>query len=506
MKIEYVCHSALYIHTEDLTILTDPWLSGATYCNQWHLFPKPQTTDLVKEAEVILISHGHEDHLHHDSLLTLNKKSKIIYPFQWQKGIKEYLGSIGYTDICEAISHKSYKLSKSTTVTYIANSLDSIMIIESGGEVLVNINDALPANHKNIIKAFLKKIKAEWPKIDYLFCGYGSAAYFPNTVHCEGKDDLEIAEAREQLFGDNFCYIVDELAPLNTIPFAADYVLLNEGKRWINRVKLSKTQIKNYYHDIYKGRSTNFIIAYPGDRIEKNHFTKRSLFHAREKLFSLDELIDMDLSEEIKSVNTTVFIGENEITQLEKALTENIIQRSSLFSTEQRSKIIYTVIVTDIVEKNYFNIDCSGTTVQVTRENTFHPKSILILETSSKILNYSFASEWGGDAIIIGYGAEITILDKRSLEKNLDVICVRLLTRQPVASKQMKASPFRALKFLLVNPLTSSWFLKQVLKGRNNVNKNPVNERNLWLTKSKCEICQVCNIPLLSNDFAQSLK
>lgn len=505
MKIEYICHSALLIETLDLKIVTDPWLTGATYCNQWHLFPKPYNAEIAKQADVVLISHGHEDHLHHDSLLSLNKKSQVFYPYQWQEGIQEYLRSIGFSRVREAISHHTYKLSEFTSVTFIANSLDSIMVIESGGEVLVNINDALPANHKNIIKEFIKKIKKRWPKIDYLFCGYGTAAYFPNSVHCEGKNDLEVAEAREQLFAENFCYIVDELRPLNAIPFAADYVLLNTDRRWINRVKFSKEKIKEYYFSVYKGRLTNFIIAHPGDRIEKNALTQNSPFHELLKNHTLDELIEFSLKKEIAAVNEIIFLEEKDIVALEKAIKRNVENRMNLFSPEQLSQIKYTIAVKDIPGDNFVNVDCTDLQPKINRSGQVPPGSILVLETTSTILNYCFVSEWGGDAIVIGYGAEITILDKSSIDKSLDIICVRLLTNQPVATRQMKAAPFRALKYLISNPLTTSWALKQAVAGRNKINKNPVNERSVWLTKSKCEICQVCNIPMLSNDFGESL-
>lgn len=506
MKIEYICHSALMIETKDIKILTDPWLSGATYCNQWHLFPKPENTAIAKEADVVLISHGHEDHLHHDSLLQLNKNAKIFYPFQWQKGIKEYLHSLGFSDVTEALTYKTYKVSASTSVTFIANALDSMIVIEADGEVLLNINDALPANHRNIIKQFTNDIRKKWPKIDYLFCGYGSAAYFPNTVHCEGKNDLEVAEAREQLFGDNFCYIVNELKPLNTIPFAADYVLVNDEKRWINRVKYSKEKIKQYYFTVYKGHPTNFITAYSGDIIQQNGFTQNSRYHTLDMDRMLDPLIDEQLAEEIKSVNRIEYIDDARIHKLQAAIHKNITHRSKLFSAAQLTNIKYTIIIEDILKDACFNIDCSNGQVRVTRGNTPQHDAILTLTTDSTILNYCFASEWGGDAIIIGYGAEITILDKQIIEQNLDIICVRLLTNQPVASKQMKSSPFRAIKYLANNPLTTSWAIKQAVNGKNKVNKNPVNERSLWLRKTKCEICQVCNIPMLSDEFGESLK
>ena len=56
-----------------------------------------------------------------------------------------------------------------------------------------------------IIDLFVNVIKKRWGKIDYLFCGHGGASYYPNSIHCPDKDDLEVAKTREQFFLHNFC-------------------------------------------------------------------------------------------------------------------------------------------------------------------------------------------------------------------------------------------------------------------------------------------------------------
>jgi hypothetical protein len=296
------------------------------------------------------------------------------------------------------------------------------------------------------------------------------------------------------------------LEPKFTIPFAADYVLLNESREWINQIKITKHEIESYYTDVYKGGGTQFLVMHSGDAIENQEHVTTSPYHAAEREHRLDHLIREQLSEARERVNTIEPINEEDVERLIFRMTENIKTRMALFSAEVLERIQYTIIVRDVVDNGHFFIDCSGSEVHISRGNSVNPKSILTIETTSKILNYSFDSEWGGDAIVIGYGAEIHILDKSIIGKNLDIICVRLLTRQPVASKQMKQSPFRALKYLSTNPVTTSWAVKQLVKSRKSVNKNPVNERSLWLNKSKCEICQVCDVPYLTEAFSESLK
>ena len=80
MKIEYISHSCIFVDTGDARIVMDPWFNGSAYCNQWQLFPKPINTDILNTVDHIMISHGHEDHLHRQSLSLLPKNAKVFYP------------------------------------------------------------------------------------------------------------------------------------------------------------------------------------------------------------------------------------------------------------------------------------------------------------------------------------------------------------------------------------------------------------------------------------------
>ena len=143
MKIEYISHSCIFIDTDDARILLDPWFSGSAYCNQWHLFPKPVNIDFLQTVDHIMISHGHEDHLHAQSLSLLPKTAKVFYPYLWKAGIHDFMNKLGFSDVNEAVSYKGYQISPSTKITFLTTSMDNIMVVESNGKVLIDLNDAL---------------------------------------------------------------------------------------------------------------------------------------------------------------------------------------------------------------------------------------------------------------------------------------------------------------------------------------------------------------------------
>ena len=203
IKLEYLSHSSFLLTCGEKRIVFDPWYFGEAYYKQWFLWPvHPGTIPL--DFDLILISHGHEDHLHNQTLRKLNKNAHIFFPFQWRKGIKPFLNHLGYNQVTEASSFKTYTIDE-IKITYIGFSLESVIVVEYKDQVLVNINDALNSNHHSAVNFIIEQINKRWPKIDILLSGWSGASYFPNQIRYPGKDDVEIGKLREQYFANNFC-------------------------------------------------------------------------------------------------------------------------------------------------------------------------------------------------------------------------------------------------------------------------------------------------------------
>ena len=226
IKVSYICHAAMLIEADGMKIITSPSIKGSAYCDQWYLFPKPIDYRPILDADYILCSHGHEDHTHPESLKLFDKNAKVLYPYGWYDGSKEFFNELGFNHITEAINEKTYHLNNKTSITYFSNNLDNIIVIDHEGEILVNVNDALHSAPQILIENITSKIAARWKKIDYVFSSYGGASYFPNCFKFQGKDDIEIAKTRELFFLNNFCKIITALSPRYAVPFASDFVYL----------------------------------------------------------------------------------------------------------------------------------------------------------------------------------------------------------------------------------------------------------------------------------------
>lgn len=499
MKIEYICHACLLIETEDLRIATDPWLGGATYCGQWHLFPKPANGEKLQDADAIFISHGHEDHLHEETLKTLPKTAKIFYPYSFFGGAKEYIESLGFEDVKECITFKKYQVSEKTAVTFIINSHDSLMVIESGGKVFINVNDALHSSPEKVIDFYLHEIKNRWQKIDYVFCGFGGASYFPNAMHLAGKNDWEISIIREQLFAHNFCRVVQGLKPKIAVPFAADFCLLDDNQRWINEARFPRNKMADYYrkHFTESDYEPKIVDMYSGDLLENEELKPLSPYRKQMRNGELNHLIDEQYGGEIADKKRQTFISDAEAEELIEQARANVEKRMTLFSPAKLKRLKFSLRLTDVKENGFFNISFDDGSAIIRRSDSADDDSLLTMDLSSAVLRYSIGSDWGADVVSIGYGAEIQISDRRAAEVDLESVCMNLLACYPTM-KDLKKSPLRTMKFLLLNPPRFTTSIRK-LKQFNQESENY--DRKTWLLKDADEIRKRYDLPSLEKEF-----
>ena len=507
MRIEYICHSCIFIDTCDTTLVFDPWFKGSVYMNQWFLFPGPVETKQLAPVKNILYSHGHEDHLHLDSLKELNPDARVFYPYQWRRGAKEYFSEAGFDNLTEATSFKAYKISPTTTVTYIGFALESVIVVQIGETIIVNLNDALNSHHQNVVEMFLREIKKRWPKIDYLFSGWSGAGYFPNTVHYKTKNDFETGLIREQYFAHNFAKIIQSLQPGRAIPFGPGFALLNEDKRWINEVKFSREELVNYYNEhLEKNNGIEFFVINPGDYFDEKGFHKVSPWHKRFEEKTVDELVKEEFHHEISETEKIILCTEEEAEQIRIKLQKCLDDNRGLYDPVVLSTASFSVRVDNLNANQFYNVRFTNGHFSVQRDSKTHAEHRLLLRTKSHLLHYAVENNWGGDVLTIGYGIDVDVYDELTLEQNLDIVCVRLITRYPTATGSLKKDPFRALNYFIKHPMMAKLAITQKFKMRSAVNKFPYNERDHWISWSKCDLCKVCNLPLLSWEMGEQLE
>jgi hypothetical protein len=497
MRITYISHATLLIETEGLKIVTDPWVKGSSYCGQWHLFPKALSPQKIRHADIVVYSHGHEDHLHGESLSTIQKNARILYPYSWYGGTREFFNELGFQNVDEVLNEETVTIGK-VKITYLANNLDNVLVIEDGKTVVVNINDALPSASARMIDKIVEKVRSRWKNIDYVFSSYGGASYFPNTVHYAKKNDREIGETRELFFINNFCRIIEGLNPRFAVPFATDFILLDPEQRWINEVKFPRNKIASFFAEYTTGRSRSKILeAYPDDVFQDGNFIQHSPYHEKIKNKPLLETIDEDYNEEIIEKKNTPFLQQQELTALFDQIKIHVRQKQYIIPPTVKNKIFFTIRIADAKDENCLNIDFRGGDLKFNISSSASKESLLEISLRSATIRYAMENEWGGDAIIIGYGAEVQIFKEEALRSEMENYCVRLLSRYPNTKEYLRKTPVRALRYLLSDDTKRNNLLHRIFHRPEKVvdyTDKRLSDRDLWLNKDKCEVCKACNI------------
>lgn len=140
---ETIGNATLLIHDQAPLLVTDPWLQGSPYFGSWgmsHEIPSEQLAG-IEAAEYVWISHGHPDHLSFDSLDLLRRK-KVLLADHVGGRIATALRSLGCA-VTVLPDRTWVPLTDRVRVQTVADyNQDSILLVDVGGRLVVNLNDA----------------------------------------------------------------------------------------------------------------------------------------------------------------------------------------------------------------------------------------------------------------------------------------------------------------------------------------------------------------------------
>jgi len=157
---------------DDVPILTtDPWICGDPYFGSWSMLHEipPAQLDHIMRAKYMWLSHGHPDHVHAAALDRLANK-KILLPNHVGGRMHTDLTKMGF-DVRIMQDRTWTQLSKNIRAMCVSDyHQDAILLIDVGGRLVVNLNDAVERGWGR----FVKKIISEYP-ISFLLklFGYG---------------------------------------------------------------------------------------------------------------------------------------------------------------------------------------------------------------------------------------------------------------------------------------------------------------------------------------------
>jgi hypothetical protein len=441
--------------------------------------------------------------LHAGTFPLLPKNATVLLTKQWFPSNTGWLRSEGFESVREIRSGHWIQLTDpsgkdAVRSVSLVNRSDSVNVLLTDNEALVNVNDALHCYDGQCIDYYCRRIQSllKGRTIDYLFCGFGGASYFPNCLRHRRKDDREVAAAREQHLAQGFARVVRNLQPRMAFAFAAGLVLLEPFNRWINEIKFSNDPVSAMTRHHPSARSVVFKLS-PGDRITSGRLERKSVYRTpREHIAEYQRIY----ADEIRIKDHRPMLSEPTAGTVLKNI-ENQFQ-SRLRRVHSRPLDFDWAIRLR---------DCPQAILRVTHSDgrflaaRLAPAKLdvvrdMVVEANSDVLTAGVESMWGGDSLQIGYGAIFHLRSDASVRENHSRQFLRLATQLPVQSDYLRLSPARGLDHLVHSPYLVREALRIVASKAHrqsldsSAGRSDMMEAQRWIAAPKCAGCPVCDI------------
>ncbi|PWT82434.1 MAG: hypothetical protein C5B58_08255 [Acidobacteria bacterium] len=235
LGFETAGNAILVCYDKTPVLVTDPWTTGSAYFGSWglsHELPLP-VADGIARAEYVWISHGHPDHLSARSLDKLAGK-KILLADHVGGLIAQGLRERGF-DVWVMSDRKWHQLSPRIRVLAIADYLqDSVLLIDIGGKLIVNLNDAGDHGWAQFVKKIIKGYD-----ISFLLrlTGFGDTDMI--NIWREDGTFVQPPAALKRPVGRTIARMTREWGAKYFIPFSSMHIYERADSLWASKYRTS---------------------------------------------------------------------------------------------------------------------------------------------------------------------------------------------------------------------------------------------------------------------------
>jgi hypothetical protein len=408
-----------------------------------------------------------------------------VIPRRYDTAMRDYLVRIGFRRIREVASgtHISLRKGKHAAKLRVFTHMDDSMLsIEFGGQVLLNANDALHASRRELIEEYCRVLRRRLPRIDYLFCGFGGASYFPNCIHVPGKDDLAVAREREVFFLRNFALVTERLRPRFAFPFAAHFVLPDPRKWWISESRLRMGPPADTVRRLAPEVRSEIHDLQPGDRVEGG------VVHASAYPRIAPEQARRDVLERYAGMPEPKPFATAQFDALVAAVRARAVERAGTLAADDRLDAVIQLWDYPDAEIRIAVADRRAE-VSATASTPAHTPPEVVLATRSDLVLATIQSPFGRDLITIGYAADVRLRSSREMATNAHERLLNLLAYpQPRWRERFRKHPARVLGFV-VGDASMRYALRSKL-GLARSQRGEVVERGLYAIGDWAELAR----------------
>lgn len=437
MRVTFIAHASILVQSNGVSVLSDPWWKGPCYGAQWWLYPEPYLAAIENEKiDYIYISHGHHDHFHPTTLKQFSRDIRVLIPKE--SDLRTAIRALGF-QVIEVNGEKEHHLSDSITCRILPTvGGDSLMAISDGTETCLNLNDSLHASSTVVQGKFVDLLRNFYRRLDYVFCGYGTASHFPNCYVIPGKNKVETARMRQSYFNQAWAKVVHKLAPRFAFPFAADVVLLEDDLFWSNESVHNAERPTEVYKRLYPGSTTVVADIAPGFTMEKGKVLVNQI---RQPICS--ESIRTFYQDSIKRVNTQRPVDGRAVQEAVDLIRDNIRKWRPHFEMFEED---YKFLV------RFRNSKAGIEIVKRSRELAVNPVTLdlytnqnydLIYTTRIQYFKRSLTSAYGHETLFVGSGGIFEYTSSNRIRSTLHQELIDMVKQinNPPVRRCSKAKP-----------------------------------------------------------------
>jgi hypothetical protein len=501
-EVDFVGHACLKVTHGETTLLTDPWLAGPAYTAQWYLYPLPDRSVPLSDVQYIQYTHGHEDHLHEPSFQLLPKNATVLLTKQWFASNRNWLLDQGFQRVREMTPGRWISLGDDVRMVSLVNNINSLSVLRSSDEIIVNANDALHSYDDACIDFYCRRIQSlvKGRPIDFVFCGFGGASYFPNCLRHAQKDDQTIALAREAHLARGFARVVQNLKPRMAFAFAAGLVLLEPFNHWINGVRFATDPIALTLGLVPEMDGRMFRLQ-PGDRISDGEFIRGATAGPGDPVADYRSIY----AEEIRAKTERPCLAPERGNEVLEAVETNFRERLNRGKNKldfdralRPGDFDWAVRLRDcpeaIIRLTFARGELTATGL---RPDQLSEVRDMVVEANSDVLLAGVSSLWGGDSLQIGYGGIFYLRSNESVEQNHTRRFVKLATKLPLQSDYLRMSPIRGIEHLIHSPYLAHQAMRKLLPnthGATGGSPSAGYDARRWIEAPPCAGCPACDI------------
>ena len=379
--ITFVNHASVIFSHKKICLITDPWIFGSAFNNNWDLISKSKMQ--IKDFEKIThiwFSHEHPDHFAIQVLRSIpeevRKKIQVLFQDTLDHRVVKKCRELGF-QVTEMKHDKIYKLGDEFNVKCNPYGFyDSWLYLEIGRKKILNINDCGIDSYSQ--SKYIHKFTGD---VDLLLTQYGYAARIGDPEDVELRKDA----SKEKL--NRIKIQAEVFNPKQIIPFASFIFFSHVDNAYMND-EISK--IRHVEQFIKNNTKASPLILYPGD--------KQIIGEGKNNSKSI-ELYEQDFAVKHEFHKNTPITTLEELEKLGEAYNKKIHDRNNVFLIKFFHSILF--FKTAKIYLKDLEISVSFDLVKGVRKSNFLKKNADII-TDSDSLAFALKFDFGSETIFVG--------------------------------------------------------------------------------------------------------